>query len=117
MVAERGMLRFGTITFYDENQEEIALYRVPKDQIEKFIDSLKQALNMIAVEPISIKRSKEIGGRMNWEFKKPSEMVFRSSTYLEQQKALPQTPSQNHNLIILKPLKNSREGMCLARLY
>lgn len=34
MVAERGMLRFGKITFYDENQEEIASNRVPKDQIQ-----------------------------------------------------------------------------------
>jgi hypothetical protein len=103
MIAQRGMLRFGTITFYDENEEEIALNRVPKEQIEKFIDSLEQALNMIAVEPISIKRNKGIGGRMNWEFNKPPEMVFRSSTYLEHQKVSPQTSSHSQDpLFILK---------------
>ena len=58
---------------------------------------------MIAVEPISIKRNKGIGGRMNWEFDKPSEIIFRSSTYSEKQKDFPQTPSQSQEpLLILK---------------
>jgi len=51
---------------------------VKKEQIEPFIESLEKAMNNIAVEPISIKKEKNIGSSMEWEFEKPPEMVFRS---------------------------------------
>jgi hypothetical protein len=72
MKAERGLL------FKDEDQEEIALNKVKKAQIEPFIESLEKALNDIAVEPISIKRVKHLGSNMEWEFEKPAELLFRS---------------------------------------
>jgi hypothetical protein len=80
MHAERGLLSFGKIVFKDENDEEIALNKVRKEQIEPFIESLEKALNEIAVEPISIKRVKNIGSQMEWEFVKPAELIFRSQT-------------------------------------
>ena len=36
------------------------------------------ALNNVAVAPISIKRSKGLIGKMEWEFKKTPEMLFKS---------------------------------------
>jgi hypothetical protein len=51
---------------------------VKKEQIGPFIESLEKAMNKIAVEPISIKKEKNIGSSMEWEFEKPPEMVFRS---------------------------------------
>jgi hypothetical protein len=78
MKAERGLLTFGKISFRDEQDEEIALYRVSKEQIEPFIESLEKAMNNVAVEPISIKRKKHLGSNMIWEFEKPPELIFRS---------------------------------------
>lgn len=78
MKAERGLLTFGRITFTSENGEEISLNLVKKEQIEPFIESLEEALNNIAVEPISIKRNKHLGTNMEWEFEKPPELIFRS---------------------------------------
>lgn len=78
MKAERGLLTFGKIVFTSENGEEIPLNLVKKEQIEPFIESLEEALNNIAVEPISIKRVKNVGSNMVWEFEKPPELIFRS---------------------------------------
>jgi hypothetical protein len=108
MVAERGMLRFGTITFVDENEEEIALNRVPKDQIESFINSLEEALNMIAVEPISIKRNKGLGGRMNWEFNKPQEMLYRTTARPAQSYQSQQDPSKNQDPLQVLKMRYAR---------
>jgi hypothetical protein len=80
MRAERGLLAFGKILFIDENNEEISLNRVSKEQIEPFIESLEKALNNIAVEPISIKRIKRLGSNMEWFFEKPAELLFRSQS-------------------------------------
>lgn len=56
--AERGRVRFGSI--------------------EPFFEALEIALNNVAVDPISIKRSKGLIGKMTWEFKKTPEMLFKS---------------------------------------
>lgn len=80
MKAERGLLSFGKILFKDEKDEEIELNKVKKEQIEPFMESLEKALNQVAVEPISIKRVKHIGSRMEWEFIKPAELLFRSQS-------------------------------------
>jgi hypothetical protein len=78
MKAERGLLTFGKIILTSENGEDISLNLVKKDQIEPFIEALEEAMNSIAVEPISIKRIKNIGSNMEWEFEKPPELIFRS---------------------------------------
>lgn len=79
--AEKGVVSFGSIEFKGEQEETpISLTRVPKDEIEPFIDALEYAINELAVEPISIKRKKSILGKMEWEFKKEAEMLFRTKT-------------------------------------
>jgi len=78
MKAERGLLTFGKVLFRNENMEEISLNWVKKEQIEPFIESLEEAMNNVAVEPISIRRIKNLGSNMIWEFEKPPELIFRS---------------------------------------
>ena len=77
--AERGKVRFGSIQFSSEEMKKpIRLKKVPKGDIEPFIESLEIALNNVAVAPISIIRSKGFAGKMRWEFKKTPEMLFKS---------------------------------------
>ncbi len=79
MTAERGRLRFGSIEFKSEDMKKpIKLSKVPKKDIEPFIAALEIAMNNVAVEPISIKRSKGLIGKMRWEFKKTPETLFKS---------------------------------------
>ncbi len=79
MKAERGRVRFGSIEFKNEEKKKpIKLSKVPKKDIEPFIEALEIAMNNVAVEPISIKRSKGLIGKMRWEFKKTPEMLFKS---------------------------------------
>jgi hypothetical protein len=79
MRAERGVVTFGSIEFIGEQEEDpVLLSRIPKDEIEPFIKSLEDAINDLAVEPISIKRKRSFLGKMEWEFKKESEMLFRT---------------------------------------
>jgi hypothetical protein len=76
--AERGRLMYGSIEIIDESNESVKLEKVPKDQIEPFIDKLETAINNVAIEPVSINRQKRLLGKMLWVFDKPPEMVFRS---------------------------------------
>ena len=77
--AERGRVRFGSIEFGSEElKKPIKLKKVPRGDIEPFIEALEIALNNVAVAPISIKRSKGLIGKMEWEFKKTPEMLFKS---------------------------------------
>ena len=79
MKAERGRVRFGSIEFKSEEMKKpIKLSKVPKRDIEPFIAALEIAMNNVAVEPISIKRSKGLIGKMRWEFKKTPETLFKS---------------------------------------
>ena len=79
MKAERGRVRFGSIEFKSEEMKKpIKLSKVPKRDIESFIAALEIAMNNVAVEPISIKRSKGLIGKMRWEFKKTPETLFKS---------------------------------------
>ena len=78
MDAETGRLGLGYITFTNENDEKIGLTRVPNSDIPLFIQSLEKAINEVAVEPISIRRSRGLIGKMSWNFKKTPEMIFKS---------------------------------------
>lgn len=79
MKAERGRVRFGSIEFKSEEMKKpIKISKVPKKDIEPFIAALEIAMNNVAVEPISIKRSKGLIGKMRWEFKKTPETLFKS---------------------------------------
>ena len=106
MRAEKGVAFFGSIIFVKEDGVEIHLERVPKDIVESFVNSLERALNNVAVEPISITRNRKLLGRMNWEFDKPAEMLFRMRPdaqqqmmgYAQPQQSLPQDPIEALNL-------------------
>jgi hypothetical protein len=78
MVAERGMVAHGSIQFQKENGEEVKLERVPKKDIEPFVNALETAMNLIAVEPIGIIRTKGLMGKQSWVFEKTAETLFRS---------------------------------------
>ena len=79
MSAERGRIYFSSIEFQKENEEKpLAISRVPKDDIEPFIEALELAINNIAVEPISIERRKGLMGKMEWKFKKDAETLFKA---------------------------------------
>jgi len=79
--AERGVVSFGSIQFKGERDEEpITLSMVPKDEVEPFIEALEVAINELAVEPISIRRKKSLLGKMEWEFRKEAEMLFRTKS-------------------------------------
>lgn len=76
--AEKGRLMYGSIILTDESGDLVELTRVPKDEIQPFIDKLEAAINRIAIEPVSINRNRRILGKMIWEFDKPPEMLFRT---------------------------------------
>jgi hypothetical protein len=77
--AERGRMRFSSIEFQKESEEKpLLLSKVPKEDIEPFIEALELAINNIAVEPISIQRRKGLMGKMEWKFKKGTEMLFKA---------------------------------------
>jgi hypothetical protein len=78
MKAERGRMSFGSIVFVSEEGDEIVLKKVPKDHIEDFVLALEIAINNVAIEAIRIKRVKGLLGKMEWEFKKSAEMIFRA---------------------------------------
>jgi hypothetical protein len=75
--AHRGVMLWGEISFNSEDGTVIMLERVDRDKIEGFIKALETAYNSIAVEPISVKREKDLLGKMTWEFNKPAEMIVR----------------------------------------
>jgi len=78
MEAHTGKVRNGSIIFRDEENEVINLDKIPNDQIEPFISALETAINNIAVEPISIDRSRGLLGNRNWSFNKAEELVIKS---------------------------------------
>ena len=78
MKAERGRMSFGSIVFISEDGDKIELKKIPKKQIEDFVLALEVAINNVAVEAIRIKRIKGLLGKMVWEFKKSTEMIFRA---------------------------------------
>jgi hypothetical protein len=101
MKAERGVLPYGSITLTKEDGEEVSLNRVPKKQIEPFINELEEAINRIAIEPITIKRNKGLMGKMSWEFQKSTETLFRSQAPGYQHPPPPPPPSSQTPLEML----------------
>ena len=75
--AHKGAVVWGEISFKSEDGTEIHLERVNRNDLEIFIDALEIAYNGIAVEPVSMKHEGDLLGKMEWEFNKPEEMVFR----------------------------------------
>lgn len=60
-----------------EDGEEIKLSRMDKEEARKAIESIRDALNEIAVEPVSVERKKHLMSE-EWVIHKPKEVVSRS---------------------------------------
>jgi len=75
--AQIGPIRYGSLTITSEEGVTIDLNKIPKGNVEPFVTALEDAINAIAVEPISINVKKGLMG-MEWNFTKPAEMLLRS---------------------------------------
>ena len=81
MLAIRGVLLWGDISIKTEDGVKTVLKNVDHNAMEGFIDAFEIAYDRIAVEPISIKHSKDLLGKETWEFNKPEETVFRQQIF------------------------------------
>ncbi len=75
--AQIGPIRYGSLKITSEEGVTIDLNKIPKGNVEPFVTALEDAINAIAVEPISINVKKGLMG-MEWSFTKPAEMLLRS---------------------------------------
>ena len=75
--AQIGPIRYGSLTIASEEGVTIDLNKIPKGGVEPFVAALENAINSIAVEPISINVKKGLMGK-EWSFTKPAEMLLRS---------------------------------------
>ena len=75
--AHKGAVVWGKVTFKMEDGNVFVVERVSRKDLSSFIDALETAYNNIAVEPVSMKHQGELLGITDWEFNKPSEVVFR----------------------------------------
>ena len=102
MKAERGRMIWSSLYLEGEDGAMIGLKRVPKEEMEDFVMALELAINNVAVEPIRIKRSKGLMGKMTWEFKKTAEMIFKSRA---PETTVLQSKSQINDNVSADPLK------------
>ena len=72
--------------------------RAKKRLIEPFVEATADAINKIAIEPISIKKKTSWFGKANWQFEKPEEFVIRTQPVPSAQSAA----TQDDPLISLK---------------
>jgi len=77
--AHKGAILWGEVSLRMEDGTSFVVKRVSRKDLSNFIDALEIAYNSIAVEPISIKNKGELLGIADWEFNKPSEIVFRQN--------------------------------------
>ena len=77
MGAQIGPIRYGSLKITSEEGVTIDLDKIPKGNVEPFVTALEDAINAIAVEPISINVKKGLMG-MEWSFTKRAEMLMRS---------------------------------------
>ncbi len=75
--AQIGPIRFGSLTIASEEGATNGLNKIPKGDVEPFVEALENAINAIAVEPITINVKKSLMGK-EWNFTKPAEMLLRS---------------------------------------
>lgn len=75
--AHKGAVVWGKVTFKMEDGNVFVVERAGRKDLSRFIDALETAYNNIAVEPVSMKHQGELLGITDWEFNKPSEVVFR----------------------------------------
>ncbi len=61
----------------DENGKSIELTWMDKKEVKEAIEAIKEAINAIAVEPVSIKKKKGLIGE-EWYLFKPKELIVRN---------------------------------------
>ena len=85
--AHKGAILWGEVSLKMEDGTSYVIERVSRKDLSNFIDALEIAYNSIAVEPISMKNKGELLGMADWEFNKPSEMVFRQNPSVQSKPA------------------------------
>ena len=75
--AQIGPVFYGSVQITSEEGQSYDINQIPKEYVEPFLDKLEDAINAIAVEPITINLKKTLTGK-TWSFTKPAETVFRS---------------------------------------
>ncbi|HEX9261407.1 MAG TPA: PH domain-containing protein [Candidatus Bathyarchaeia archaeon] len=85
--AHKGAILWGEVSLKMEDGTSYVVERVSRKDLSNFIDALEIAYNSIAVEPISMKNKGELLGMADWEFNKPSEMVFRQNPSVQSKPA------------------------------
>lgn len=63
-----------------EDGEPIEVAWLSRDGARKAMETIRDALDAIAVEPVSIRRTKKMLGREEWVLHKPEEMVYRRAS-------------------------------------
>lgn len=91
---------YAEFSILKEDGEEIKLERMDKSEAREAIESIRDALNEIAVEPVSIERKKHLMSE-EWTVHKPREIVSRSMRLEPRQRA----PEKEDPLEKLKKLK------------
>jgi len=75
-MAKIGKIIWGEFIIEGEEETRIHLKRVKKEGIVSMFESMKEAINAIAIEPLSILHKKKLVGE-EWTLSKPPEMIMR----------------------------------------
>jgi hypothetical protein len=70
-------------TLKPEDGEAIEVAWLSRDGARKAIETIRDALDAIAVEPVSIQRTKKMLGREEWVLHKPEELVYRRGSSVD----------------------------------
>lgn len=73
---ERGVAG-AKFSLYPEDGEAVEIAWLGKQEAQKAIETIRDALDAIAVEPVSIQRKKKMLGVEEWMLHKPEELVSR----------------------------------------
>ncbi len=76
-----------TFTLYPEDGEGIEVRWLSREGAQRAIETIRDALDAIAIEPVSIQRKKKALGREEWLLHKPKEFVSRRASVGERRSA------------------------------
>lgn len=94
--AKIGAVMWGEFILEGEEDTRIHLERVKKEGIISTFESMKEAINEIAIEPLSIVRKKRLFSE-EWYLSKPPEMIMRQKSA-----SIPEYPIEGDPLKMLK---------------
>ena len=92
-------------TLKPEDGEAIDVSWLSKQEARRAIETIRDALDEIAVEPVSIQRTKRMLGREEWVLHKPQELVYRRAAAERKE----EKPSDSDALARLSDLKRLRD--------